>query len=1309
MKRFLEEVDDSSKLFSNLYTDSNVLGKMFFSFAKPLLNQILRNERFDDNQLLAISGEYSVKNSETEQFIQIYTENREVKLRDPLNSLLFTVFKLYRKNVLLCLFTSMVAEMLAIYCCYISGYLIEFMQTIGAPTQYEISMLIVFTLIFLGQIFLRNLHYFFNTMLSLKMKKLFLSIMYNKLSHLSLDSMGEISDGKLIALLQSYIFILEKIMVLTFYCFVAPFGLIVSCAFIAIKGGLIYALVVQFLYIVLFWIQYLINLIIGKVISKESVQNDYRIGLIYQMLCGLRTIKCFAMENFFLERILNLRKTQVRYQRVQTALSSIGWALLNNSGYFISLAVLLIGWRANYYLNISFSFSTLTILAYLSSAILSLSLGGMTGIQQFIYVCRRISQILELTEQKSLRLLPESRFEKCYLKMTNCSFCWSFKTPKSEDEAAPKIAIQNVNFSLKSGEIMVVIGYVGSGKTTLLRSILNETKLIKGDMEIKGRIAYVEQEPFIFPGTVKENILFGKDYDKEKFDNVIRLCELETDFKQMGKQENTMMGDSGCNVSGGQKARISLARALYEDADIYLLDNPISALDSQISQKIVENVIKGYLKNKCVVLVTFQPKIVPNIDKLLVLDQGHQIRVGTPEEIYAEYGYLSDIVTNEASEINTDIQCAPEEADEYEICLTEKGDDDSVKVGKETIITQKEETRAVTGSVLYSAYMIFSKYSWGPIGLLLYLIFSAIPPLLLILSIYYLGFWASFPYYYYYDFYANRFMMSVGFAVLFTIIRNVYSYYLILSGSNNLHSIMCERVLRGTISFFDHNPVGKVVTRFAKDQFLVDQKLNFFVLVFSEAIFAALGSLLYAVIITPYAAIPVFFLTFVSLYIFRKCSGALAILQSYESNARDPLQQNILTMLGGIITCRAYDNTKYFKNSFDKQLTKSVNASFSYVSIIRWQGLRVQLVGGSFTLTVAWLAVLLKEQVNSSLLSVLMVFVMDIAAYILVAILFYSEFLYCMPSVERMLQLTEIKQEDALVLPSDKNLGQWPSQGQIKYNSVTMKYREELEPAVNEVSFEIEPGMKVGVVGRTGAGKSSILQTLFRLNDLHEGSIEIDGVNIKEVGLHTLRQSIGYIPQQAFLFSGTVSENLDPFDQKSDEEMISVLKKCQLWDYVQSLDQDLEHYIWDPNLTFSQGGKQLMCLARELLKDCKIIVMDEATASIDYYTDQLIQKTLREYCKSQTMITIAHRISTVIDADKILVMEKGKVAEYDHPFKLMTQKDTDTEITSEGNFAKMVKAYGEEEQRWLFNVAKNHYFKVSDVAFDTQTEGSQLT
>lgn len=204
---------------------------------------------------------------------------------------------------------------------------------------------------------------------------------------------------------------------------------------------------------------------------------------------------------------------------------------------------------------------------------------------------------------------------------------------------------------------MIVIGQVGCGKTTFLKSILNETKLVRGEMEIKGRIAYVEQDPFIFPGTVKDNILFGKEFDREKFQEVIKLCELESDFKQMENGEETVMGDAGCNVSGGQKARISLARALYEDADIYLLDNPISALDAQISQKIIENVVKGYLKQKCTILITSQPKIVPQIDKLLVIDYGYQVRFGSPEEIYQEYGYLNDMISNEPSEAFTDVVC----------------------------------------------------------------------------------------------------------------------------------------------------------------------------------------------------------------------------------------------------------------------------------------------------------------------------------------------------------------------------------------------------------------------------------------------------------------------------------------------------------------------------------------------------------------------------------------------------------------------------------------------------------------------------
>lgn len=286
----------------------------------------------------------------------------------------------------------------------------------------------------------------------------------------------------------------------------------------------------------------------------------------------------------------------------------------------------------------------------------------------------------------------------------------------------------------------------------------------------------------------------------------------------MENGENTVMGDAGCNVSGGQKARISLARALYEEADIYLLDNPISALDAQISLKIVENVVKGYLKNKCTILITSQPKIVPQIDKILVIDYGYQIRFGTPEEIYQDYGYLNEMISNEPSEAYTDMVCQAEETDEHEICLTEKGDNDSVKVGKETIITPKvEEKIERTAGVGDAAAKIFSKYALGPLGVVLYIFLSAIPPLLLISAIYWLGFWAAYPFALYGNYYANRFMITVGLAVLFTIARNIYSYYLILLGSNRIHNLMIERVLRGSITFFDINPAGKLITRFAKD------------------------------------------------------------------------------------------------------------------------------------------------------------------------------------------------------------------------------------------------------------------------------------------------------------------------------------------------------------------------------------------------------------------------------------------------------------------------------------------------------------
>lgn len=525
----------------------------------------------------------------------------------------------------------------------------------------------------------------------------------------------------------------------------------------------------------------------------------------------------------------------------------------------------------------------------------------------------------------------------------------------------------------------------------------------------------------------------------------------------------------------------------------------------------------------------------------------------------------------------------------------------------------------------------------------------------------------------------------------FNILRN-FTIIMVFTGTmSKLHNIIVRNLLKAKIVFFDSNPIGRILTRFSKDVTAVDLVLPQQTGFFTSSSFRTISIFGTIIVLYPYTIIFIVFAVALMMTVLKKSFTGQRECLRMDVIYRGPIHQTFNMVINGLVSLRTYRSIPYFREVFIDNLERTTNVTFNFYAINRWMGITLDMVCVGFALAASLFAIFAKGTLPTELLSFSLQILTDGIIFSSITLRFLAVIENLMTSIQRIMEYTQIEGEDEFVKENDKALGEWPSEGRIEFKHVTMKYRDFLHPCLRELTFEIRPKMKVGIVGRTGAGKSSILQALFRLCNLESGVIEIDGVDISSVGLHTLRKSISFIPQSPFLLQSTIRENLDPFAERTAEELWSVLDQVQMSDYVRSLKDQLDTVVSESNNIFSVGQKQLVCMARAMLRKTKILVLDEATANVDLETDNIIQRNLRENFKECTVLVIAHRLATIIDSDRILVMDAGTLAQYGHPLELLTANPGDTAITAtESLFAKMLLATGEDNAQRLFESARAH-------------------
>uniref|UniRef100_A0A1I7VPR0 Multidrug resistance-associated protein lethal(2)03659 n=1 Tax=Loa loa TaxID=7209 RepID=A0A1I7VPR0_LOALO len=850
------------------------------------------------------------------------------------------------------------------------------------------------------------------------------------------------------------------------------------------------------------------------------------------------------------------------------------------------------------------------------------------------------------------------------------------------------IALKNITLDVRKKELLGICGPVGSGKTALLTAIVGHLVPKDGSLNVSGQAAFITQTPWILNQTVQSNILFGLPMNTSRYYKAITVCELTKDLETMKAGDQTEIGERGVTISGGQKARISLARALFANCRIYLLDDIFASLDRQVADRIFKHAVKEMLANRTVLMVTTDVQRLSKCDRVCYMEGGRIKAVGTHDELlekceaYAVYCERS-VYTDEIKSISETAEEQHVFGDGFVKIDLPDGADEFVKVGAKIsdefvnltkpdddgqLVMDEENFGSSTVSwAVYKQYIDAANGHWVWVVLLLAFTGNVVAS---IFSTAWLSQWLKYGHSQqvvnisgetYIEFisiaeseYTNYYATIYGFSVIILFVSGLLKalifVHVSLNAASQLHNRMFDSVIRGTVRFFDTTPSGRILNRFSKDMDEIDVKLPFTAEVFFQNSLTCMGYLIMIAWVFPSFLFPCIFL-FSVFAVFILCFRAgITSLKRFENISRSPLFDHISASMEGIQTIHSLGQTDNFIETLKNKLDLNSGAMFMYQSAMRWLAVWLDLLVVAITFIVALLIVMLTGSIAPTDAGMALVFALQMSGIFQFAVRTQTELEAKMTCVERVIYYSDhIEPEDHWKNGRDDSFfsNDCPVEGPIVFRGVTLRYGPSLPLALDEVSFKIEPKEKIGIIGRTGSGKTSLCNVLYRLYPLTSGTIEIGGINTASIGLYRLRRAMAVIPQDPMLFAGTIRFNVDPNNEFTDDQIWMSLEKTYLKDMVSSLDQKLNSLVTEGGRNISVGERQLFCMARALLRRVRIVVLDEATGSLDNATDRHIQKCLREAFVDCTVMIIAHRLENVLGLDKILHMKQGKVVEYD--------------------------------------------------------------
>ncbi|XP_038070620.1 multidrug resistance-associated protein 4-like [Patiria miniata] len=867
--------------------------------------------------------------------------------------------------------------------------------------------------------------------------------------------------------------------------------------------------------------------------------------------------------------------------------------------------------------------------------------------------------------------------------------------------------LDGISIHVEPGELLAVIGPVGCGKSSLLMALLGELPTVSGVNVVSGRVGYTAQQPWILSGTLKDNILFGLPHEPAKYQRVIRQCALSRDIALLPDGDLTLVGERGVTLSGGQRARVSLARAVYSDADVYLLDDPLSAVDPAVGRHLFDRCILSYLSEKPRILVTHQLQFLDKADKILVLKQGKVADYGTYHQLQKHGVDFAALLKKKSKKGDYDGEGGEPPTLERQLSMMSRTSVCSTAVSVpefefEAPVNIVPEETAV-GTVGIGVYLRYFRAGASLLLLLFWLLMVFGAQAVFSLSDWWLSQWAyseeqdlaaqnltsqDGEYFVQYDkrtYFIQPYAIMCCVTIVACFVRSFLFFHIFVTAARNLHNQMFSAIIRAPMKFFDDNPVGRVLNRFAKDIGFMDELLPSTFTDFLQIMVLTLATVIVITVFNPLCL--TFTLPIVIVFIFtrRYFLASSRDVKRLEANARSPVFSHLSATLTGLSTVRAFKAQQRFIEEFDEFQDKHTRAWFLFLATTRWFGVQLDSFSVLFVGGVSFTSVLAVNflELNSGIVGLSLTYAINLMGAFQWGVRQSAEVENQMTSVERVGQYVDIKSEAALETDY-KPPPDWPKYGLITFEGMSLSYTDDGPLVLKKINCCFRPKEKVGIVGRTGAGKSSLMTVLMRLAE-PTGTIMIDGIDTALIGLHDLRKKVSFIPQDPVLFSGTLRRNLDPFENHEDPDIWRALEEVELKPVVEELPDKLEAILTEGGTNFSVGQRQLLCLARAILRKNKILIVDEATANVDIRTDRLIQATIRQRFKHCTVLTIAHRLNTIMDSDRVLVLDAGRLIEFDEPYILLQKED--------GIFMNMVQETGKAETAKLLEVARDKYLE----------------
>ncbi|CAK5284005.1 unnamed protein product [Mycena citricolor] len=1008
-------------------------------------------------------------------------------------------------------------------------------------------------------------------------------------------------------------------------------------------------------------------------VQKERLKRtDDRVTGVSEAVNSLRMVKLFGWEERMKERIDEKRVDELGWIRKRR--------FLDMASNIVNVLIPIVTMVATYStytlimkqpLNASKVFSSMTVFDLLRDNIAQIT-GWLNNLMSGKVSLDRMNDFLKNTEL--LDSFGEKKVEARALINTGGSeeigfrratFSWQSESDGSLTRSSRHFSLKFDNeIIFKRGKINLVVGPTGSGKTSLLMALLGEMHYLPSspdswyNLPRSGGVAYAAQESWVLNETIRDNIVFNTPFDEERYRQVVHQCSLEQDLALFQAGDKTEVGEKGLTLSGGQKARLTLARAVYSDASILLLDDVLAALDVHTSQWIVEKCFAGPLiQNRTVILVTHNVALTRHIaDYVCTFSSDGRISgQGTASEILTRGGALESQIRKEEKAIakaeenvdGTEAETKPAAAAPVagKLIVAEE-----VQMGHVSSASLLMYFKAMGGNHATVFWIVFT------LGLVLNQIFTAV-------RTWWLGYWAR----QYDDRPASDVdvVLNLGIfvvIVLITVLTILVAFFALVFGqvraSRVIHKKLVDSVLRAPLRWLDVTPTSRIIARVTKDVRAIDDSLPNLFMPLASMVISMIVKFGVVVLYTPVFLFPGLAVAGAGAYLGQIYMAGQLSVKRLMSNARAPVLAHFGAAVSGLVSIRAFGAESKFKSETLIRIDRYTRAARSFYNLNRWISVRVDFLGSLFSATLAAYLVYGKHT-NAGDTGFLINMAITFTQMLLWAVRIFNDFEVQGNSLERIQDYIDIEHEKSPT-PAGVPPAYWPASGDLRVENLSARYSLTGPDVLHNISFTVKPGERIGIVGRTGSGKSSLTLSLLQCIPT-DGKVYYDGIDTSTLNLDALRSSITIIPQVPELLSGTVRSNLDPFGQYDDLELNYALRAAGLFALQDELDEGritLDSAVAVGGGNLSVGQRQIFALARAIVRKSKVLILDEATSAIDYKTDAIIQNSLRQELHNDvSLITVAHRLQTIMDADKIMVLDAGNIAEFDSPKELLKIPD----------------------------------------------------